>query len=234
MSMKRRSVYLIAISIAFAVGAFVAVSSADPRGRLTQLLLDKETDSNALATVKRGREIFRDETFGDEAFWGDAIKLHRAVAGEANGGVGPGVSPATALSVGLKVDANAIPAEVAQKIRRGEVDLNDPATTLALLKLDAVVGVKGRFDSAGKLASMGVTCALCHSTVDDSFAPGIGNRRDGWANRDLNVGAIIALAPDLSSVASLLGTDETTVRTVLNSWGPGKFDAELLMDGKAF
>jgi hypothetical protein len=234
MSAKQHFTVAAVVCVGLAVAAFVAVLSADPRGRLTQLLLDKETDSNALATVKRGREIFRDETFGDQAFWGDAIKLHRAVAGVANGGVGPGVSPATALSVGLKVDANAIPAEVAQKIRRGEVDLNDPATTLALLKLDAVVGVKGRFDSAGKLASMGVTCALCHSTVDDSFAPGIGNRRDGWANRDLNVGAIIALAPDLSSVASLLSTDETTVRTVLNSWGPGKFDAELLMDGKAF
>jgi cytochrome c5 len=138
------------------------------------------------------------------------------------------------LSVGLKVDSNAIPDAVAQKIRRGEVDLNDPATTLALLQLDAVVGVKGHFDAAGKLTSMGVTCALCHSTVDDSFAPGIGNRLDGWANRDLNVGAIIALAPDLSSVASLLDTDQQTVRTVLTSWGPGKFDAELLMDGKAF
>jgi hypothetical protein len=234
MSGKQRFTVAVVVCMAFAAAAFVAVSSADPRGRLTQMLMDKETESNAVATVKRGREIFRDETFGDEAFWGDAIKLHRAVAGEANGGIGPGVSPATALSVGLKVDANAIPPEVAQKIRRGEVNLNDPATTLALLRLDAVVGVKGRFDSAGKLTSMGVTCALCHSVVDDSFAPGIGNRRDGWANRDLNVGAIIALAPDLTSVASLLSTDEKTVRMVLNSWGPGKFDAELLMDGKAF
>ena len=219
---------------ALVLALFAGIGMADPRGRLTQMLLDRETDTNAVDTVKRGRAIFRDETFGDEAFWGDAIKLHQAVAGEANGGVGPGVSPKTALAVGLKVDANAIPANVASAIRRGEVNLDDPATTLALLKLDAVVGVKGHFDAAGKLTSMGVTCALCHSVVDDSFAPGIGNRLDGWANRDLNVGAIIALAPDLSAVASLLSTDQDTVRTVLNSWGPGKFDAELLMDGKAF
>ncbi len=213
---------------------FVSIGAADPRGRLTQFLLDRDTDTHAVATVKRGREIFRDETFGDEAFWGGTIKLHQAIAGAQHGGVGPGVSPKTALAVGLKVDANAIPAEVAEKIRRGEVNLDDPATTLALLQLDAVIGVKGRFDSNGQLTSMGITCALCHSTVDDSFAPGIGNRRDGWANRDLNVGAIVALAPDLSALASLLQTDEGTVRTVLTSWGPGKFDAELLMDGKAF
>ena len=234
MSRKERRILGLALALATAVVVFAAIGFADPRGQLSQFLLDRETDSHAVSMVKKGRAIFRDETFGDESFWGDAIKLHQAVAGEANGGVGPGVSPKTALAVGLKVDSNAIPASVAQAIRRGEVNLDDPATTLALLKLDAVVGVKGRFDAGGKLTSMGVTCALCHSTVDDSFAPGIGNRRDGWANRDLNVGAIIALAPDLSGVASLLQTDQATVRTVLNSWGPGKFDAELLMDGKAF
>ncbi|HEX8171360.1 MAG TPA: hypothetical protein VF824_12540 [Thermoanaerobaculia bacterium] len=197
-------------------------------------MLDRDIDDDAVSTVRRGRAIFRDDTFGDEVFWGDTLKLHRAIAGAAHGGVGPGVSPKTALAVGLKVDANAIPVEVAQKIKRGEVNLEDPATTLALLQLDAVIGVKGHFDANGNLSSMGITCALCHSTVDDSFAPGIGNRLDGWANRDLNVGAIVALAPELSALASLLRTDEATVRTVLNSWGPGKFDAELLMDGKAF
>jgi hypothetical protein len=81
---------------------------------------------------------------------------------------------------------------------------------------------------------MGIQCALCHSTVDNSFAAGIGHRLDGWANRDLNVGAIIALAPDLSVAASLLGVDQATVRAVVNSWGPGKFDAELFLDGKPF
>jgi cytochrome c5 len=234
MTPRPRRVLLFALGAVVAGVIFVGIGAADPKGRLTQLILDRETDSDALATVKRGRDIFRNDTFGDEAFWGDTIKLHQAIAGAANGGVGPGVSPATALAVGLKVDANALPAALVQRIRRGEVDLNDPATTLALLQLDSVVGVKGRFNSAGQLTSMGVTCALCHATVDDSFAPGIGNRLDGWANRDLNVGAIIALAPDLSVLANLLSTDQATVRTVLNSWGPGKFDAELLMDGKAF
>jgi hypothetical protein len=111
--------------------------------------------------------------------------------------------------------------------------LDDPATTLALLKLNAVVGVKGVFDG-DKLRSIGITCALCHSRVDDSFAPGIGNRLDGWPNEDLNVGAIVAAAPDLSLFTSMLGVDDATVRKVLNSWGPGKFDAELNLDGKAF
>jgi cytochrome c5 len=218
------------------IGATIAALSlfADPHGKLTQKARDETINTNSIRMVNQGRDIFRNNTFGDEKFWGDTIKLHRAIAGSANGGVGPGVSPKTALAVGLKVDANQIPDSVAQAIAHGKVNLDDPATTITLLKLDAVVGVKGHFDATGKLTSMGVTCALCHSTVDDSFAPGIGNRLDGWANRDLNVGAITALAPDLSAVASLLGTDESTVRKVLNSWGPGKFDAELFMDGKAF
>jgi hypothetical protein len=184
--------------------------------------------------MEQGRQIFRFDTFGDEAFWGDTLKLHQAVAGEAEGGVGPGVSPATALGVGLKVDAGALPQSLVAQLRQGKVDLEDPATTLALLKLDAVVGVKGIFDQAGNLQSMGITCALCHSTVNDSFAPGIGERLDGWANRDLNVGAIIALAPDLSAFTELLEVDEATVKQVLASWGPGKFDALLTLDGKAF
>ena len=113
------------------------------------------------------------------------------------------------------------------------MDLEDPATTLALLKLDSVVGVTGSSTRPAPV-SMGIQCALCHSTVDDSFAPGIGRRLDGWANRDLNVGAIVALAPDLSFFTDLLGVDDATVRLVLNSWGPGKFDAELGLDGKPF
>jgi hypothetical protein len=106
--------------------------------------------------------------------------------------------------------------------------------TLALLDADAVVGVKGFRGPDGRLSSVGIQCSLCHSTVDDSFAPGVGHRLDGWPNRDLNVGAIVALAPDLSVIADLLDTDQTTVRTVLRSWGPGKFDAQLFLDGKAF
>ena len=182
----------------------------------------------------QGRQIFRYDTFGDEAFWGGALELHRAIAGERFGGVGPGVSPATALAVGLKVDVDALPAHAVQALRHGRVDLSDPAVTLQLLDLDAVVGVKGFRGPDGRLSSVGIRCALCHSDVDDSLAPGVGHRLDGWPNRDLNVGAIIALAPDLSAVADLLGTDQNTVRAVLKSWGPGKFDAQLFLDGKAF
>ena len=189
---------------------------------------------NAQSMVTEGRRIFRFDTFGDEAFWGGALKLHQAIEGAKAGGIGAGVSPKAALSVGLKVDADALPQAVVEGIKAGTVDLNDPGTTLALMKLNAVVGVTGIFNANGSLQSMGIQCALCHSTVDNSFAPGIGHRLDGWANRDLNVGAIIALAPDLSVFTKLLGVDDATVRKVLNSWGPGKFDAELTLDGKAF
>src|SRR5690606_15913161 len=132
----------------------------------------------------------------------------------------------------LKVDIDALPQRVVQALRRGRVDLGDPAVTLSLLSLDAVVGVRGFFDDGGNLESVGITCALCHSTVDDSFAPGIGRRLDGWPNRDLDVGAIIAAAPDLSFFASLLGVPEDTVREVLLGWGPGRFDAHLSLDGQ--
>lgn len=184
--------------------------------------------------LAEGQAIFRFDTFGDEAFWGGQLRLHEAIAGEANGGVGPGVSPRTALGVGLKVDVDALPAGVIDALRRNQVDLDDPATTLALLRADSVVGVKGFFDSQGTIESIGITCALCHSTVDDSFAPGIGRRLDGWANRDLDVGTVISLAPNLQPFADLLATDVETVQTVLASWGPGKFDAVLVLDGKAF
>lgn len=196
--------------------------------------IDLQVERNAAQAVAAGRQTFRFDTFGDEAFWGDTIKLHQAIQGERFGGVGPGVSPKAALEAGLKVDVDALPPDLVNSLRNGQVDLNDPANTLALLKLNAVVGVTGFFDANGRLRSMGVQCALCHSTVDNSLAPGIGHRLDGWANRDLNVGAIINLSPDLSAVASLLGVSEEIVRTVLAAWGPGKFDAELLLDGKGF
>jgi hypothetical protein len=186
------------------------------------------------ALVAQGKQTFRFDTFGDQAFWGDTLHLNQAIAGAANGGVGPGVSPRTALSVGLKVDVDALPAAVRSAIVAGQVNLDDPAVTLTLLKLNSVVGVKGIFDRSGKLNSIGIECALCHSTVDSSLAPGIGHRQDGWANRDLNVGAIIGLSPNLQPVASLLHTDVPTVHKVLDAWGPGKFDAELFLDGKAF
>src|SRR5881296_3738837 len=195
---------------------------------------DAVIEDNAARMMREGRQIFRFDTFGDEAFWGDALQLHKAIAGEKHGGVGGGVSPKTALSVGLKVDANALPEALKQQLKAGKADLDDPATTLALLKLNAVVGVSGFFNADGSIKSIGIQCALCHSTVDDSFAPGIGRRLDGWANRDLNVGAIVGLAPDLSPVINLLGVDDATVRSVLQSWGPGKFDAAVFLDGKAF
>lgn len=184
--------------------------------------------------IAEGKQIFRFDTFGDEDFWGGQLQLHQAIQGEQFGGVGPGVSPATALAVGLKVDVEALPKSLQRQLKQGKVDLNAPAVTLALLKLNAVVGVAGFFNDDGSLSSMGITCAFCHSTVDDSFAPGIGHRLDGWANRDLNVGAIVALSPDLSPFETLLGVDRATVVAVLNSWGPGKYDAELNLDGKAF
>lgn len=195
---------------------------------------DRAIFRNNTRLFTQGRHIFRYDTFGDEAFWGEALKLHLALAGTNNGGVGPGVSPRTALAVGLKVDVQALPHSLQKKLRAGKVNLDDPATTLALLKLNSVVGVTGFFDDAGRIKSMGIQCALCHSTVDDSFTPGIGRRLDGWPNRDLNVGVIINLSPDVSPFMAALQVDEATVRAVLNSWGPGKFDAALLLDGKAF
>ncbi len=188
--------------------------------------------SESRKMIAEGRETFRFDTFGDEAFWGDTLRLHEAIAGDKNGGTGGGVSPNAALEVGLKVDKRALPRSLKRKIKQGKVDLDDPATTLSLLKLDAVIGVKGFFDEYGTFKSVGIQCALCHSTVDDSFAPGIGTRLDGWANQDLNVGAIIALAPDLRFFANLLAVSEDDVRKVLNSWGAGKFDAHLLLDGQ--
>ena len=198
----------------------------DPGATLDKPVLDP-------ALVAEGKEIFRFDTFGDEVFWTDLLHIDKAILGDANGGFGSGVSPTTALAVGLKVDAEALPASLVADISAGQVDLNDPATTVALLKLDAVVGLKGSFDVSGKLVSLGVTCAVCHSTVDDSFAPGIGKRLDGWATRDLNVGAILSLTDNAEPVADLLKVDEATLRTVLAAWGPGKYDAVLFLDGKA-
>jgi hypothetical protein len=189
---------------------------------------------SAANSLEQGRQTFRYDTFGDQAFWGDTLLLHDAIKGEDLGGVGPGVSPETALAVGLKVDVDALPRSLRKDLIEGNVDLTDPANTVALLSLNSVVGLTGFFDDSGNLTSVGIQCALCHSTVDDSLLPGIGHRRDGWANRDLNVGAIVALAPNLQPFVDLLGVDDATVRFVLNSWGPGKFDAELILDGKAF
>lgn len=193
--------------------------------RIGRVVREASPLMDAKRLVAEGREIFRYDTFGDEAFWGEKLRLHEALAT---------VSPQTAFSVGLKVDVDRLPRRLRKQLERGQVDLADPATTLALLGLDAVVGVKGSFDPQGRLTSVGIRCALCHSSVDDALLPGVGHRLDGWANRDLDVGTIIALAPDLSVFTTLLGVDDATVRSVLRSWGPGKFDASLLLDGKTF
>jgi mono/diheme cytochrome c family protein len=175
-------------------------------------------DDRSPQTLAEGQRIFRYETFGDEQFWTDTARMHEVVQ--------KAVSPKTALSVGLKVDAEAIPPDVAQAIKSGKVDLESPATTVTLLKLNAVVGLKGTVQNvAGKdtLVRLGITCALCHSTVDNSFAQGIGQRKDGWPNGDLNVGAIIALSPAITAAQ----------KAVYNSWGAGKYDPRFNLDGKS-
>jgi len=201
---------------------------------------DHTVNANAKELVADGRQIFRFDAFGDEDFWGGTLHLHKAVEGARLGGVGPGLSPATAAAVGLRIDVDALPEPIVSAIKAGQMNLNEPAVTLALLKLNAVVGISGVFNADGTLKTMGIQCALCHSRVDNSFsAPGIpegviGHRLDGWSNQDLNIGQIVALAPNLEPVAKLLRTDVATVKKVLMSWGPGKFDAELFLDGKAF
>ena len=194
---------------------------------------DLQIRQNALRMLREGRDTFRFDTFGDEAFWGGQLQLHQAIAN---------ASPEALLGLGLKVDVAALPPPLIAQLTQGQVDLDDPAVTLALLQLNAVVGVTGFFHD-NSLQSIGLQCAVCHSTVDQSFsAPGIpagsiGHRLDGWANRDLNVGAIIALAPTLRPMTDLLkivdpSITDAQVRDVLHSWGPGKFDAELILDGK--
>ncbi|PYR36687.1 MAG: hypothetical protein DMF93_19465, partial [Acidobacteria bacterium] len=212
--------------------AFVAPRAETGRdNQRDERSFDQTIGAHARELFGEGRQTFRFDTFADKHFCGDALKLHQAIEGARFGGVGAGLSPAAALGAGLKVDSTALPPSLVDAVLHGAVDLNDPANTLALLRLNAVIGVVPIGSTAiGGLQSVGVTCALCHSTVDDSVAPGIGRRRDGWPNRDLNVGAIIAMAPDLSAVAALLQVDQPTVRAVANSWGPGRFDAELFLD----
>lgn len=184
-----------------AVLAAAACSARDPTGDGVGEELDP-------ALVADGREIFRHDTYGNEVFWGDTLRLHEVIA--------QAVDPGTALAVGLRVDADALPPGVLET-----ADLSDPATTVALLRLDAVVGVEGTFDEDGTLTHVGITCALCHSTVDNSVRPGVGRRLDGWPNRDLDVGAIVALSPVLDSAT----------KAVFDLWGAGMYDARFNIDG---
>ncbi len=222
---------LLYLAVVIVNGTLAAVSQG---GKTPGAAADVRNLKTNRALFLRGRRIFRSDTFGDQAWWGETLQLHKAIEGSKFGGVGPGVSPKTALALGLKVDAAALPKKVVAAIKAGKVNLDDPATTLTLLKLNAVVGVKGFFKSSGSLRSVGLSCAVCHSTVDDSFAKGIGKRLDGWPNRDLNVGAIVAAAPNHKPLTDLLGVDENTLVKVLTSWGPGFYNAELNQDGKAF
>src|SRR3979409_1266952 len=212
--MKRKILLVVALGGSGMLGA-VTASAAPPLQ-----VVDAENARAAQSMLDEGRKTFRYETFGSEAFWGDALQLHKAIAGEKNGGIGPGVSPKTALSVGLKVDADALPDALKKQLKAGKVNLDDPATTIALLKLNAVVGVTAFTTPDGGVKSMGIQCAFCHSTVDNSLAPVIGKRLDGWANRHLNVGASLPPPPNLKPFTDLLGVDVATVKKVLASWGP--------------
>ena len=203
-----RNVRSLILIVLFALLILVASTGGPPLALETPLAAQVEplpAHGSTDHTITAGRQIFRYDTFGDEQLWTDVLRMHDVVAT---------VSPATALAVGLKVDVEALPQEVLAALRAGQVDLSDPAVTIDLLRLNAVVGVRGKVNETGQLTSVGITCALCHSSVDDSFAPGIGKRLDGWANTDLNVGAIVALSPAL---------DDAT-KAEFRTWGPGKYD----------
>ena len=233
--MKYKKQLLVIASMAAFLTLIQCTKTLDNSGKVDASLNDEQKiNEKHKSLIDEGKNIFRYDAFGDEDFWSGVLHLDKAIEGVDNGGYGAGVSPNTALSVGLKVDVDALPPDIIAGIQSGSINLDDPATTLALLQLNAVVGVKGNFSSEGKLTSMGITCAVCHSTVDNSFTQGIGKRLDGWPNRDLNVGAIISLTDNAQPIADLLHVDEGTLRTVLGAWGPGKFAAVLFMDGKAY
>ena len=238
--MKRLAPYACAIA---AIGFVVACRHLKPEPHAPQnpavkkILGRTDIDDSADLLLKEGRHVFRHDTFGSEDFWGGQLRLNEAISGAERHGVGPGLTPHQALALGLKVDFDAVPKVLGKVLGHGSVSLDKEKTTLELLKADAVVGVKGFFNDPQDglhLTSIGITCAICHSTVNDSFMKGIGERLDGWPNRDLDVGAIVALAPNLEPMARPLGVDVATLKKVLTSWGPGKYDAELNQDGKGF
>ena len=202
--------------LTFALAALLGASCRQDTPPLapTDASLDRAGTPMNPATLAAGREIFRHDTFGDETYWTDTLRMHEVIASA--------VSPAAALAAGLKVDLDALPPALVEALTKGEVDLTSPATTVALLELGAVVGLKGTVDASHTLTRVGVTCALCHSTVDNALAPGIGHRLDGWPNRTLNVGAIVALSPAVPAAT----------KTILNGWGPGMYDPRINVDGQ--
>jgi len=234
--MKHKKQIVVIASLALVVTfiqcskAFEKVDEASASVRASESVNSEKNKS----LIADGKQIFRFDTFGDEDFWSGLLHIDKAILGNNNGGFGPGVSPIDALNIGLKVDVEALTPEVIAGVESGDIKLNDPATTLALLKLNAVVGVKGNFSNEGALQTIGITCAVCHSTVDNSYTTGIGKRLDGWPNRDLDVGGIISLTDNALPIANMLHVSEPTLRNVLDLWGPGKFSAVLFMDGKAF
>jgi hypothetical protein len=218
--------------IVFAAFLFLLIGKPVGSKVIELLGFDRVIEQNADRMMAEGRQTFRFDTFGDEHFWGDQLMLHQAIEGAQFGGVGAGVSPRTALAVGLKVDVDALPAGIVKQLKQGKVDLDDPAVTLELLKHNAVLGVKGIFNEDNTLRSVGINCALCHSNVDNSLTSGIGHRLDGWANRDLNVGAIVALAPNLQPFSDLPagrrsgncphGTSQLGAGEIRRRTGPGR------------
>jgi hypothetical protein len=235
--MKRFILITLGLGLGSAVGCSMLSTQVAPQNPAVRQKDEFDIDGHAKKLFEQGREVFRYDTFGSEEFWGGKLRLHQVIAGERFGGVGPGVTPKQALALGLKVDLAKLPKILGQAIQGGSVSLDEVKTTMELLKADAVVGVKAFFDDPNNgfhATSIGIRCSLCHSTVDDSFKKGIGSRLDGWPNRDLDVGAIVALAPNLKPYEEQLGVDTATVVKVLKSWGPGRYDAELNQDGKAF
>jgi hypothetical protein len=189
-----RRIALVGVVLVFAITFTITVRTVPQGGRVT-----------APASRSSGQDIFRFDTFGDEQLWTNVLRMHEAIRS---------VSPATALAVGLKVDVDALPPALIAALQAGQVDLTDPAVTVELLRLNAVVGAMGKIDDRGQVSSFGITCALCHSTVDNSFANGIGRRLDGWPNRNLNVGAILGLSPSF----------DAALKAEFSTWGPGKYD----------
>lgn len=194
---------------------------------------DGDIYENSAKMIDEGRAAFRYDTFGNEAYWGEVLRLHEVIAGEKNGGTGPGISPRKALELGFKFDSEKLSGDHLRMFREDNSPaLDDPATTLALLKSGAIIGLKGFFDGKGAITSIGIGCSLCHSNVNDSVAHGAGSRLDGWPNRDINMGSVIARSPNLRVMSMRIGTNPVTLKKSLEAWGPGKYDSILMADGR--